>query len=283
MKQFTRSCALVLLLAPAALADDVGYVEDFALAKDRAAALAQLIPGTEDYYYYHCLHYLNTEQFAKARDLTRPWLERFGQTPRLTEIQTRFALLNYTRTPQETLDYLKRQLSLRFDQQKIVPGAAPNLPTSLEPKLITRATLKDFSFRNWRNLDNFEDAALNWLAGQDLGWERRRNLLQRVARPDVPGLVQLIADDLRAEYPQPFGSYPIHRQLTLDQLTELLKLRPELLNLTSFVNIWLSKLHPGADEDWRHDPALMRAYLDRLLAFVRRLNASQTASSACAL
>ena len=49
-----------------AAADEVGFVEDFALSRDRAAALRQLIPGTEDYYYYHCLHYLNSEQYAKA-------------------------------------------------------------------------------------------------------------------------------------------------------------------------------------------------------------------------
>src|SRR5262245_57153602 len=49
-----------LLLTPTSRAADVGYAEDFALAKDRAAALGQLIPGTEDYYYYHCLHRLNT-------------------------------------------------------------------------------------------------------------------------------------------------------------------------------------------------------------------------------
>jgi len=44
---------------------------------------------------------------------------------------------------------------------------------------------------------------------------------------------------------------------------ELLKLRPDLLNQASFVNVWLTKLRPGADADWRHDPAQMRAYLDR--------------------
>src|ERR1700758_2030290 len=85
-------CA-ALLLTPRSRAADVGYVEDFALAADRAAALKQLIPGTDDFYYYHCLHLLNTEQFDKAEELTRPWLQRFGQTPRLTEIQTRHALL----------------------------------------------------------------------------------------------------------------------------------------------------------------------------------------------
>ncbi len=280
MKPVLWSLLAVLLWNSVILADDVGYVEDFALARDRAKALAQLIPGTEDYYYYHCLHYLNTEQFGKVRELTQPWLTRFGQTPRLTEIQTRHALLTYTRNPQETLTFLKRQLGLRFDQQKIIPGAAPNLPTRLDPQLISRATLKGFSLANWQNLENFEDGALDWLATDNLNWERRRNLLQRLTRPDVPNLVKLIADDLRAEQAQPFGSLPIQHQLTLDQLAELLKLRPDLLNQVSFVNVWLTKLRPDADADWRHDPTEMRAYLDRLLAFVRRLNASHNSLKA---
>src|SRR5712671_7189340 len=95
-----------LILASVAVAGEVGFVEDFALSRDRAAALRQLIPGTEDYYYYHALHYLHTEQFDKAEALVRPWIERFGQTPRLTEIQTRQALLTYDRDPQRTLAYL---------------------------------------------------------------------------------------------------------------------------------------------------------------------------------
>src|SRR4051794_37229886 len=178
MKKLALGLSVLLLAGTQALADDMGYVEDFALAKDRTAALAQLIPGTEDYYYYHCLHYLNTEQFAKAEELTRPWLDRFGLTTRLVEIQTRHALLTYTQNPKRALTYLQQRLSLRFDQQKSVPGAAPNLPTSLDANLFSRATLKTQSFQVWRNLENFEDSALFWLASEDLNLERRRNLLQ---------------------------------------------------------------------------------------------------------
>ena len=116
--------AVSLLLASPVAADEVGFIEDFALARDRAAALRQLIPGTEDYYYYHALHYLNTEQYDKAEALTRPWHDRLGQTPRLTEIQTRSALLTYARDPRRSLDYLRNRLGLRFDHQKVTPGVA---------------------------------------------------------------------------------------------------------------------------------------------------------------
>src|SRR6266481_2961811 len=67
-----------LILTSSVVAGEVGFVEDFALSRDRAAALRQLIPGTEDYYYYHALHYLHAEQFDKADALVRPWVERYG-------------------------------------------------------------------------------------------------------------------------------------------------------------------------------------------------------------
>ena len=47
--------------ASVGLGGEIDFVEDFSLAQDRSGPLKQLIPGTEDYYYYHCLHALNTE------------------------------------------------------------------------------------------------------------------------------------------------------------------------------------------------------------------------------
>src|SRR4051794_20689013 len=152
-----------LLSVPTTRAAEVGYVEDYALAKDRGAALKQLIPGTEDYYYYHALYYLTTEQPEKAEGLWKPWHERFGQTARLTEVQTRHALLTYAQNPQRALTYLRQHLNVRFDHQRVVPGVALDLPTKLDPALIGREKLKAYSFTRG-NLDNFEDASLDWLA-----------------------------------------------------------------------------------------------------------------------
>ncbi len=271
MKRLMVCVACLVLSSLWAVAGEIGYVEDFALAKDRAEALKKLIPGTEDYYYYHCLHFLNTEQYEKAEAMNRPWLERLGQTARLTEIQTRHALLSYDKNPQRTLAYLRTRLGLYFNHQKEVSDGPPNLPTALDAKLIARATLLADSLARWQNLDNFEDSALDWLAAENLNVERRRNLLQRLQRPDLANLPQLVVEDLRSPHAQAFGAFGIHRQMTLAQLEELLKLKPDLLNQTAFVHIYITKLHPGEDEDWRRDQALTRAYFDRLLAFVRRL------------
>src|SRR5580700_7249018 len=131
----------IIGLAPSLRAGDIGFAEEFALSKDRAETLKKLIPGTEDYYYFHALHYLNTGQNDKAAALFTPWFERFHQTPSLTEIQTRHALLDYEKNPEQSLAYFKNRLGLTFDHQKIVQGAAPDLPTSLDQWLIARETM----------------------------------------------------------------------------------------------------------------------------------------------
>ncbi|NIO42623.1 MAG: hypothetical protein GTO41_22245, partial [Burkholderiales bacterium] len=71
------------------------------------------VPGTEAYYYYHCLHYQNTQQFDRVDELLGPWIKRRGETELVREIQNRQALLTYDQDPSATLDYLRRKLGLR--------------------------------------------------------------------------------------------------------------------------------------------------------------------------
>ncbi|HEY2784432.1 MAG TPA: hypothetical protein VGJ05_05600, partial [Fimbriiglobus sp.] len=114
MSRFLLAAAGLVLALVTVRAGDIGFIEDYALAKDKGASLKQLIPGTEDYYYYHGLYYLTTEQYEKAEALWKPWHERFGQSARLTEIQTRHALLTYSKNPQKSLEYLRNRLGVRY-------------------------------------------------------------------------------------------------------------------------------------------------------------------------
>ncbi len=254
-----------------AVAGEIGYVEEFALAQDRSIALKQLIPGTEDFYYYHCLHYQNSEQYDRVEQLLPTWIERYGYTPRVHEIQNRQALLTYRLHPEKSLDYLRRTLQLNFDQQRETVGASPDLPAQLDPSLIARETLVQRAMRDYQNLDGFEDAAFDFLVQTKLPPERLRNLLQRLQRPDYPGLAQLVVDDLNFQGSGGFGSLPIHSLLLLDQLDECLRLKPDLLNQGQFINAYLSKLRPNDDVDLQRDVAAKQAYLDRLWSFVERL------------
>ena len=243
-----------ILQAREARTAEIGFIEDFALAADRELPLAQLIPGTEDYYYYHCLHYQNQQQYDRVEALLTDWIERHKVTPRVQEIQHRQALLTYGQDSAKTLQYLQKQLDLRFDHQRDTLDRAAELPTRLDESLITRDRLTQVALDRHRdNLDGFEDSALQWLATQQLDPARRRNLLQRLQRPDVTGLSRLIVDDLNAPNSPGFGAYPIHGQLLQEQLDELLQLKPALRNETQLVNTYLAKLRPNPDVDWQND------------------------------
>ena len=53
---------LALLMPARGMGGEIDFVESYALAADRSQVLKQLIPGTENYYYYNCLYLLQTEQ-----------------------------------------------------------------------------------------------------------------------------------------------------------------------------------------------------------------------------
>ena len=254
---------------------EIGYIEDFALAQDRSVALRQLIPGTEEFYYYHALHYQNLEQFDRVEQLLQAWIKRYNYTPRVREIQNRQALLTYRLHPAQTLEYLQRTLNLQFNHQRDTVGARPDLPSQLDVSLLDRDRLMQEALRDYQNLDGFEDNALDWLIQTELPSDRRRHLLARLGRPDYPKLVRLVVDDLNQAGSGGFGSLPIHRLLVLEQLDECLKLKPDLLNQAEFINVYLSKLRPSDDVDLRKNADAELAYLERLWAFVERLAPSQ--------
>ena len=149
-------------------AGEIGFPEQFALAKDRAAVLKQLIPGTEDYYYYHCLHYQNLQQYAEVEKLLPTWVQRHGETGRYRQIVHRQHLLTYSANKQKSLDYLKHHLGLTFAHERPPMGEKPNLPEKLDPAQISRDTLLARAFATHGNLDGVEDGALGWLTQKQL-------------------------------------------------------------------------------------------------------------------
>jgi len=272
MKRAWLTGCIVLLAATAVqAAGEIGFEEDFALATDRTVVLKQLIPGTEDYYYYHCLHFQHTGQFEKVEEMLPLWIKRHKDTNRNREIRHRQALLLYEKQPTKTLNYLTGELRLRFNHERERLDKKSNLPTALAQKLISRETLTQEARAEEVNLSDFEDRALDWLTQMDLNEVELDDLLRRLKRPDYANLPSLVVKDLKYKRSRGFGSKTIHRQLMLSQLDECLKLDPKLLNDSKFVPIYLSKLLPNDDLDWRHDPKEREAYLDRQWAFVKQL------------
>lgn len=273
MKHLLLTGMIMLSGIATAAGGEVQFVEDFSLARDRATALRQLIPGTEEYYYWTCLHLLNTQQYDEVEKLLKLWVARRGETAGVWEIRTRRAILTYDRNPEQSLQYLRTRFGINFPHRKEERNADPDLPTSLNADIISRQQFKQRALQiHGNSLNGFEESALEWLIADQLNPDQRRELLSRLARPDYPNLVKLIVDDLNHPKSKGFGSLGIHRQLLLTQLEELLKSKPELLNQQAFVRIYLTKLHPNPDVDWQHDLQAKRQYLERLQKFADRLD-----------
>jgi hypothetical protein len=83
MRRLVLLGALAMSWMSIGFGGEIDFIEDFALAKDRATPLKQLVPGTEEYSYYHALHFIQTEQFEKIDGLMTTWIQRHGETQRV--------------------------------------------------------------------------------------------------------------------------------------------------------------------------------------------------------
>ncbi len=248
-----------------------GFEEQFAFAVDREAVLDQLVPGSREDYYYRCLLHQHAGEFDQVERLLKSWIQSHGRDSRVQRIQARQALLTFDGDPAATYDFLRRELGLSFNHRREVPGQMPDLPTRLDPTLISRETLTRRALANSKTLRGFNDSALPFLLASDLDGDRLRGVLERLERPDHPNLPALIVRDLDHRQSRGFGSIPIHRKLLAAQLEECLRLRPSLLDDRVFVETLLQRLQPDADVDWQRNGAARQAYLDRLESFTRRL------------
>ncbi|MFO0911851.1 MAG: hypothetical protein U0795_02755 [Pirellulales bacterium] len=276
-------CGLIVSAAVPTLGGaEIGFVEQFVLSADREKTLLQLVPGTEDYYYYHTLYYQTSGNLDKVQPLLDEWAQRLGQTQRWLTMNRRQQLLTYDRHPEQTREYVRQQLGVEFNHQRQSFDSSPDLPTTLPPATISRETLEARA-RAQANLQGFEDPALLWLIDQPLTVEQRRELLQRWTWPSHAKLVGIVLEDLRDPNSPRFGGYPIHLQLLKDQLDQLAGAMPELLSNDVFVGAYLRRLMPSPAEDIVADLDARQRYLDRLTEFADRLPPSFNSLRACIL
>ncbi|MEY4674656.1 MAG: hypothetical protein RL148_2440 [Planctomycetota bacterium] len=257
----------------------VGFEETYALARDAAArtkALEQLVPGTAEFYYHHCLDAQHRGDFGAVPRLLTTWVERHGRTQQVDEIELRQALLTHERDPAATFEFLRRQFGSRFDAQRTTPGTKPQLPTSLDPALLERGAL-DARARSLHpnSVDGFRPSAHDALATLALTDAELVSFMQAARQPDLPGLTTLLLRHMRLPNSGGFGSLAVHGVLLLDQLEELARQAPELLGDSGFVGHYVRRLMPPADVSLQSSPAERAAFLDRLWQFAQRLPASQ--------
>ena len=117
LSQFFGGMLLAIGIGIPASAEETDMLEQFALAKDRAAVLAKLIPGTEEYFYYHTLHYQNTGRLPESEKLLKDWVARHNQTQLARRMMLRQMLFDYKTNPHETLAYFIRELGVQLNHE----------------------------------------------------------------------------------------------------------------------------------------------------------------------
>ena len=267
--------AAVLAFAPLVRGDnEIGFIEKFALAPDREAVLGQLIPGSEEFYFFSALHFQNTKQKAKLAAIMEQWAKRNPGSPQRRVIENRAALLSYDADPQATLKFLRERMNLQFNHQQEARDRKPDLPTALDQARVAREVFQQQALAAGDDLGQFGDAAIEALVRErvQLNQAKIRSVLARLKRPDLPHLVDLIEKELHAQESRSFGEFEIHRALLPEQLDDLAKRMPALLDNQAFVFTRLRKLAPGADADAEFDPTEREAWLERTWDFVRKLS-----------
>ena len=228
VSRFRLTCLAALVwvcpsLQMLASGDEIGFLERFALAENRQEAIAELVPGSADFYYFSALLAQLEGRLGDVDGILEDWTERHGPNPAMDQILRRQALLLYSSDPEASLKTLSDQLGLLFDHVQRRPDAEAEGFTEVDPAKISWEAFLALSLQPFGS-DAISDSGVDRIIREGLAVDprQRREFLGRLKYPDSERLVGLIAADLRAPGSGGFGSLGIHGQLTMAQLDELL-------------------------------------------------------------
>lgn len=260
-------------------AQEIGFSERFALAENRDAALKELIPGTDTYFYYHCLHYQTNGGVAEARGHLDAWIAKFGLNEQTKRMQTRQFILEYKANSKSTLDHLRSDFGMDIDHPAPRKDEAAELPTKLDPNNLNWRTIFQSHSNNPSAIENVALAHLGPLLNQPA---TTRTWLERIDRIDAPGLVEIIERELNMPDSRGFGWAAIHNQLTTSQLLDLQKRIPKLIESSPFIQARLRRIRPN-DDSSLEDRTVLGDQLIALETFVTGLPESQNSLIASVL
>lgn len=261
---------LLCLYASAQETDRLDFLEAFALG-DRQAALDLLVPETDAYSYYACLHYeLEGDAASFDREMAR-WKARNGnrEDARMRELLRRRTLGAFETDPDRFWEFLRTDAGLNFQHRPRHAQPSSDHPSRLRPEQVSLQAFLGQLDRN-HYVRGFTDAGLELAMLQDLNDDQRRELLARLQRPDVPNLVSWIVRDLQAEKSRGFGHHTIHRLLTRSQLEDLGRRLPSLLRNAAYVQERLARIQPPPG-DLAQDHKAAVDYYEEVWTFVQNL------------
>ncbi|MGB7346298.1 MAG: hypothetical protein WBD20_18920 [Pirellulaceae bacterium] len=271
------------------MAEPIGLMEKYALAPDRSAMLAELIPGSEDYYFYHCLHYQTVGQTDRSEAILKEWIaENKGQeTPVISGMLDRQRLLTYNESPQRTVDYLVKRLGVNLNHAPPVSQGERRFPSKLDAdeldvqRLVADALLRNDALKPL----GMAHVAQQFRTGDAAGLRiSPHDFLKRVDGPYFVGLDELVIKELasRKDNDKRFGDLRAHTYLTLEELDRVAQRVPQITDDNEFVTARLNRLRVGGDNDISQQPAVRLEYLQRVEAYVRKLPQSYNSLKAAA-
>ncbi len=280
---------LCTLVSSHVMATPIGLMERYALAEDREAMLAELIPGSEDYYFYHCLHFQTSGQLERAETILRDWLaEHKGrETPVISNMLDRQRLLTYHDSPQRTIDHLIRRLGVKLDHAPPAAKGERRYASELNvAALDVDRLVKEALQRN----DALKPLGIQHLAelyrsGKTAGIPiNLQEFLRRVDGPYVNRLDELVITELTARRPadRRFGDLRAHTYLTLDELQQVAAKIPSVADDNEFVAAILRRMRPDADSDPGQQDDVRWQYLEAVESYLRQLPASYNSLKASA-
>src|SRR5688572_18015151 len=163
---------------------DLEQLEAFALgdATQREAALAQLVPGTEDHDYLRALLLQERGKFAEVDTLLDEWRKRHGETALHHRIARRQLLEKLARLDRKAIDQVRDELDVELDHQADLESERPRHPSRLADDTADLARVLDAARRRDSGLGTVTPIGLAALLERhgELDPTRRRSLLQRV-------------------------------------------------------------------------------------------------------
>ncbi|MEK0424908.1 MAG: hypothetical protein RJB11_999, partial [Planctomycetota bacterium] len=249
--------------------EPLGFLERFALSDQREQTLAELIPNTPDYYFFHVLHAQNQASVAQARALLDQWIAKHGANDLTQRMQTRQAILEYASNPNATAEFLQREFQIATSHPAPKKNEAAELDTKLDPNFLDWKKILQDTVKN-QGIDTLEDNVLGDALSDVPNIDELRKWFSRSHRIDSPKLIDRMVEELTTIHSRGFGWAPIHGELTLEQLQELQKRIPTLNQESNYVLEVLRHLLPSDDESLQ-DPAVKRKQLQQAEDYVATL------------
>lgn len=254
-------------------AQEINPIEAYVLNRDEVGLDDLFVTGSQEYYYYRSLDLQHHKKLDQVDQLLIEWIKKFGRDDKVREIEHRQSLLRFPTEPEKAAKYWKRHLELKFNHSKKTADADRKLPQKFDNDKISIEKLTLNALMSNRNsVEGIQGSGLYFLDRASLNKNQLRSLLQKLEKPDLPNLVDLLVLDFANQKQVRFGQIEIHNRLTLQQLDDLAEKLPEVRNQRSFVHQYLLRLAPNADQDIRRDAKTKREYLTRVLEFTEQLN-----------